>query len=237
MGGLPEQIAARLAQAVEADRLVDGKSLPHEMILEGLRPALRRSTGADRTPTPLRAFCLPFEDLFTLLPRKAKQKGSIARGSVTPVWAFISQTLLVEQSKDFIRDFKAQILAGRQAEARARAAAFWPVAAAALSGALADGKKARGVLGSDLIVADAAEDGASARRRPRRPRHPASAAQARARAERRVAVVAAQDLRPAGRERARRGALRRGHRDAPAGAAVGGAEACRSWSRARRRIR
>ena len=46
LGGLPEQIAARLAQAVEVDRLVDGKSLPHEMILEGLRPALRRARTA-----------------------------------------------------------------------------------------------------------------------------------------------------------------------------------------------
>ena len=157
LGGLPEQIAARLAQAVEVDRLVDGKSLPHEMILEGLRPALRRAAGAERTPTPLRAFCLPFEDLFTLHPRKAKQKGSIARGSVTPVWAWISQTLLVEQSKDYIRDFKALVLAGKHAEARACAAAFCPVAATALSNALADMKKARGVLGSDLVAADAAE--------------------------------------------------------------------------------
>ncbi|HEY0299954.1 MAG TPA: hypothetical protein VGC36_01370, partial [Rhizomicrobium sp.] len=104
LGGLPEQIAARLAQAVEVDRLVDGKALPHEMILEGLRPALRRVPGADRTPTPLRAFCLPFEDLFTLLPRKAKQKGAIARGSVAPVWAWISQGVLAEQTKDYIRD-------------------------------------------------------------------------------------------------------------------------------------
>ena len=157
LGALPEQIAARLAQAVEVDRLVDGKALPHEMILEGLRPALRRTAGADRTPTPLRAFCVPFEDLFTLLPRKTKQKGSIARGSVTPVWAFITQTLLVEQSKDYIRDFKALTLAGKQHEARLRAAAFWPVAAAALNGALADAKKARLALGSDLVAADATE--------------------------------------------------------------------------------
>ena len=157
LGGLPEQIAARLAQAVEVDRLVDGKSLPHEMILEGLRPALRRVAGAERTPTPLRAFCLPFEDLFTLHPRKVKQKGSIARGSVTPIWAWISQQLLVEQTKDYIRDFKALVLAGKHAQARACAAAFWPVAATALSDAIAEPKKARGVLGTELIVADAAE--------------------------------------------------------------------------------
>ncbi len=157
LGSLPEQIAARLAQAVEVDRLVDGKSLPHEMILDGLRPALRRAAGAERTPTPLRAFCLPFEDLFTLHPRKAKQKGSIARGSVMPVWSWVSQTLLVEQSKDYIRDFKALVFAGKHAQARACAAAFWPVAGAALNAALAEPKKARAVLGSELVTADAAE--------------------------------------------------------------------------------
>src|SRR5664279_1145531 len=138
LAGLPEQIAARLAQAVEVDRLVDGKSLPHEMILEGLRPVLRRAAGADRTPTPLRAFCMPFEDLFTLHPRKAKQKGSIARGSVMPLWAWISQTLLVEQTKDYTSDFKALVLAAKHAEARARAAEFWSVASASIQTRLAD---------------------------------------------------------------------------------------------------
>ncbi|HXC56132.1 MAG TPA: hypothetical protein VNU97_12615 [Rhizomicrobium sp.] len=160
LGGLPEQIAARLAQAVEVDRLVDGKMLPHEMILEGLRPALRRATGADRTPTPLRAFCLPFEDLFTLLPRKSKQKGLIARGSVMPVWAWISQVLLAEQTKDYIREFKALVLAAKHAEARERAAAFWAVAATAMQARLCDDaglKAARAMLNSELIAADAGE--------------------------------------------------------------------------------
>ncbi len=158
LGGLPEQIAARLAQAVEVDRLVDGKLLPHEMILESLRPALRRAVGSDRTPTPLRAFCLPFEDLFTLVPRKTKQKGLIARGSVTQIWSWISQTLLAEQTKDYIRDFKALILAGHHAEAIERAAAFWPIASAAMFAKLdGDDKNLAAVLGSDLVVADARE--------------------------------------------------------------------------------
>jgi hypothetical protein len=160
LGSLPEQIAARLAQAVEVDRLVDGKMLPHEMILESLRPALRRAAGADRTPTPLRAFCLPFEDLFTLLPRNAKQKGRIARASVAPVWTWINQTLLPEETKSYATDFRAFVLAGKQAEALERAAAFWPIAAKAIRDKLANpasAKVARGILGGDLTVADATE--------------------------------------------------------------------------------
>lgn len=159
LGSLPEQIAARLAQAVEVDRLIDGKMLPHEMILEGLRPALRRAPHADRTPTPLRAFCLPFEDLFTLLPRTAKQKGRIARSSVAPAWNWV-QTILPEETRRYSADFRGHVLAGAHAEARDRAAAYWPVAAKAIRDNLADpagARRARQVLGGDLAVADAAE--------------------------------------------------------------------------------
>ena len=160
LSGLPEQIAQRLAQAVEVDRLVDGKTLPHEMILEGLRPALRRMPGADRTPTPLRAFCIPFEDLFTLLPRKTKQKGRISRGSVAPVWSWVSQTLLPDETRTYAAKFRALVLANKHADARAHAATYWPVAAAAIQHALSNDaglKVARAALGGQLAVDDAIE--------------------------------------------------------------------------------
>jgi hypothetical protein len=161
LGSLPEQIAARLARAVEVDRLVDGKSLPHEMILEGLRPALRRLAGSERTLTPLRFFCVPFEDLFTLVPRtNAKQKGRIARGSVAPIWSWVGQTLLPDETKAYARDFKAAIVAGKQADAKARAEMFWPLAADAMRDALASDvrrKAARVPLTNELVVADAEE--------------------------------------------------------------------------------
>lgn len=157
LGGLPEQVAARLAQAVEIDRLNEGKSLPHDLILDSLRPALRRAAGYDRTPTPLRAFCIPFEDIFTLHPRKAKQKGAVARGSVAPVWAWLSQSLIPAETKDFIREFKSLTLAGRHVEARQRAAAYWPVAASALADGLDNHPQARAALGSELAASDAAE--------------------------------------------------------------------------------
>jgi hypothetical protein len=159
LGSLPEEIATRLAQAVEADRLIDGKMLPHEMILESLRPALRRSASADRTPTALRAFCQPFEDLLTFAPRTVKQKGRIARSSVAPMWTWI-QSLLPDETRRYCTDFRALLLAARHGEAQERAAAFWPLAAAAMRTALAHPAGAaasRVVLGGDLAVADAAE--------------------------------------------------------------------------------
>ena len=53
LGSLPGTAAARLAMAVEVDQLMDNHNLPHNDILEGLRPILRREN-YERTPTPLR---------------------------------------------------------------------------------------------------------------------------------------------------------------------------------------
>ena len=161
LGSLPEEIAARLARAVEIDRLADGKALPHDMILEGLRPALRRLPGAERTLTPLRYFCVPFEDLFTLVPRTTvKQKGRISRGSVAPIWTWLNQSLLPEETRAYSRDFKSAIVSNRAGDAKARAEAYWPLAAGALRDALcsdARRKDARVPLTSELVVADAEE--------------------------------------------------------------------------------
>ena len=161
LGSLPEQIAARLARAVEIDRLVEGASLPHELILQSLRPSLRRLSGSERTPTALRFFCLPFEDLFTAAPhRDIKQKGRIARGSVAPIWTWVSQTLLPLETKIYCRNFKSAFVAGNHVGTKAHAGSFWPIAAEAMRAALSDDaerKAARAVLGSDLVLADAEE--------------------------------------------------------------------------------
>jgi hypothetical protein len=161
LGSLPEEIAARLARAVEVDRLADGKSLPHDMILDGLRPALRRLAGSERTPTPLRYFCIPFEDLFTVAARKGtKQKGRIARANVEPIWSWLGQTLLPEETRAYSREFKAAIIAGKHADAKTRAEEFWRITSAALRDALssdAGRKSASTILGGELAVADAQE--------------------------------------------------------------------------------
>ena len=81
LGGLPGNIAARLAKAVEVDRLTDGKALPHDMIMEGLRPVLRENQPRERTPTPLRLLCRPFEDFLFNGAKKSKRAASRA-----PAW-------------------------------------------------------------------------------------------------------------------------------------------------------
>jgi hypothetical protein len=159
LGALPPQVASRLAKAVEIDRLNEGQSLPHETILEGLRPVLR-GNAADRAPTPLRLFCQPFEDLLTVVQRKQKQQGRIARGSIMPVWNWVTQTLVPKEASAFSIGVKTAVMAGRNDEAFAYAAAFWTTAAQAIRAALESerGRKtARAALDGAIVVEDARE--------------------------------------------------------------------------------
>jgi hypothetical protein len=156
LGGLPGPVAARLAMAVEIDRLMDGHVLPHDDILASLRPILARDHG-ERTPTPLRLFCRPFEDLLTCSPRRTKQKGVLARSSLVPVWNWLANSVLPTQTISYIADVKAQVLANKHDAANARARAFWPLAGEAMQAALAD-PKIRSTLPARLGDVFAVED-------------------------------------------------------------------------------
>jgi hypothetical protein len=159
LGGLPAHLAHRLAKAVEVDRLAEGKLLPHDLILSGLRPVLREPPQAERTLTPLRLFCLPFEDLLSSEPRREKRKGRIARESIIPVWKWLNENLLPDAAQAYTRDTRDAILAIRFDDARAHATEFWSASSAAIRSALAterDRMAAEATLGK-LIVADAEE--------------------------------------------------------------------------------
>jgi hypothetical protein len=159
LGSLPGHAAARLAMAVEVDRLMDGRSLPHQDILDGLRPVLRRDH-YERAPTPLRLFCRPFQDLLTCQPRRVKQKGMIARGTLVPAWNWISQSLLPAEADLYVKETKLHVLNHRLDAAIARATEFWPLAAQALKQALSSegGRQAaQKILGDAFAVADVSE--------------------------------------------------------------------------------
>ena len=160
LGALPPLVASRLAKAIEIDRLNEGQSLPHELILDGLRPVLRRGQSYDRAATPLRLFCRPFEDLLSMTPRSQKQKGRIARSSIMPVWNWISQTLAANDASAFSIGVKTSVLSGNTDEMMKHAAQFWSAASQAIFDALNSDrgrKAARTVLESDIVVADAQE--------------------------------------------------------------------------------
>ncbi len=158
--GLPVPIAARLAKAIEVDRLSGGTALPHELILDAVRPSLRRTPPSDRTPTPLRLFCRPFEDLLTLQARTEKTKGRIARSSIAPVWNWLSQTLVPDPASAFAIGVKTAAMSSNPSEALNRATRFWEIAAQGLHAALDSEKSrkaARTILGDEMAVADAQE--------------------------------------------------------------------------------
>ena len=152
LGKLPESAASKLAQAIEMDRLMDGRELPHDVILSGLRPSLGQSS---RTLTPLRLFCQPFEDLLDSAARKTKHKAVIARASVVPVWNWVSTVLLSDESQAFSRTVKALILSGKTDDALTRTRPFWFIAGAAMRAALDHNEAAKHL--SEGEIADARE--------------------------------------------------------------------------------
>lgn len=159
LGGLPPQMATRLAQAVEVDRLSDGTALPHDLILDGLRPVLRRAEPR-RTLTPTRIFCRPIEDLLVAGARKQKLTARISRDAIAPVWEWLEQTLAPDALRRYADGVKEAVFSGQIEAAMSIAGEFWPVASAAILDALSSDearKSARHILGSELIVADAVE--------------------------------------------------------------------------------
>jgi hypothetical protein len=160
LGTLPENIATRLACAVEVDRLMDGTALPHDLILEGLRPMLRRTERRTRTPSAIRLFSRPFEDLLISTNAKPKQKGRIARASLTPVWTWVSESLMQQTANKFIADLRPLILSRRFDDALKLAKPVWTEASQAIRQTLSSesGRQmARIALKSDATIADAAE--------------------------------------------------------------------------------
>jgi hypothetical protein len=158
LGSMPKDIAARLATAVELDRLADGKALPHELILDGLRPILRSDDTRRRTPTPLRLFCIPFEDLLVNTPRREKQKGRILRAHVVPIWHWVSHYVIPAEAAAYSSVIRSCALTARFGKALERAEQFWPVAGAAMATALAkDRKAAVTAMGGDAAADDAVD--------------------------------------------------------------------------------
>ena len=110
-------------------------------------------------PTPLRLFCRPFQDLLTCVPRIAKQKAVIARGTLVPAWNWICNDLLPADAAAYTNECRALILAHKHDEALARAAKFWPLAATAMAKRFVEAGRAdrRKALGDAAAVEDAAE--------------------------------------------------------------------------------
>lgn len=134
--------------------------MPQPLLVPALHRTLLDSERPQRANTPMRIFCLPFEDLLTNEPRQKKQKGRIVRSSITPVWNWLGQQLIPEGLNTFSLSVKTAALGLRDGDMQMGAAAFWMAAADALRNKLSteSGRKsARHLLGDEGVIADAQE--------------------------------------------------------------------------------
>lgn len=107
----------KLVDAVERDRMVGGQELPHETLLDLMRPALREKEFSSRVPTPERLFCVAFEDLLNALPDRRKQFGRIARSSIRPMWEWLRKELLPGEFEEIENKITELVVADNMAEA------------------------------------------------------------------------------------------------------------------------
>ena len=93
LASLPPDKATMLAVAVERDRLQGKPGMPADLILDGLRPALRLAS-ARRIPMPQRLVCEPFADFLVDDTREYKQAGRISRSSIRALWRWLAKDAL-----------------------------------------------------------------------------------------------------------------------------------------------
>lgn len=97
LGQIRDHDLEKLVTAVELDRLGGGADLPHDTLLDAMRPALRENPNYSRIPTPERLFCVAFEDLVNALPGRRKQAGRISRESIRPMWTWLQTRVLADK--------------------------------------------------------------------------------------------------------------------------------------------
>jgi hypothetical protein len=83
--------------------------MPVDVILEALRPMLRRAR--KRIPTPRRLVCVAFEDLLIDGPREEKQTGRILRSSVVTLWQWLATEGLGDKLAELEKRIATAILA------------------------------------------------------------------------------------------------------------------------------
>ena len=137
---------ARSNLLTELERLeVCGNEMPGSApLLEKLRAEFRKNEPTHRTghvprrvANPSRYFFTPLEPLLVNGAPEHANSGWILRGSLAPIWEWISRDLLPTMARDYIEEMKPLIVADRQQEARQVAASFQTKVAKYLESTLA----------------------------------------------------------------------------------------------------
>jgi hypothetical protein len=118
---------ARSNLLAELERLeLCGEEMPGAAaVLEKLRAELRKSGQIhDRAGNPSRYFFAPLEPLLIDGAPEHANSGRIQRGSLSPIWEWISRDLLPTMARDYIKAMNELIAVDNQRQARQVAAAF-----------------------------------------------------------------------------------------------------------------
>jgi hypothetical protein len=90
----------------------------------------------DRMGHPARYFFAPLEPLLTDGASEHANSGRILRGSLFPIWEWITRDLLPTMARDYLKDMNELIAAGNQRQARLAAATFQTKVVKSLEGRL-----------------------------------------------------------------------------------------------------
>jgi hypothetical protein len=128
----------------ELERLeLSGVEMPGSADLQArLRAEIRNNgAGGHRTINPSRYFFMPVEQLLIDGSPEHANEGRIARGSLTPIWEWISRDLLPTMARDYNAQMRDLIAADKQREILKTASAFQTKVTKSLEGTLgrADG--------------------------------------------------------------------------------------------------
>jgi hypothetical protein len=112
---------ARSSLLLELERLeLGGAEMPGSAeILASLRAEFRKDAAApDRAGHPSRHFFAPLEPLLVDGAPEHANSGRIQRGSLSPIWEWISRDLLPTMARDYVKAINEAIAANNQREAR-----------------------------------------------------------------------------------------------------------------------
>jgi hypothetical protein len=125
----------------ELERLeVSGVDMPGSADIQAKLRAEFRKDGSsqNRTSPPSRFFFAPLESLLTEAAPEHANPGRIPRGSLSPIWEWISRDLLPTMARDFDAQMKPLIAADKQKEARQAASVFQTKVVKSLENMLSD---------------------------------------------------------------------------------------------------
>ena len=126
--GLPEEKLKRLGARIELDRQDNLFALPHQTVMDMMRPYLA-AIRAPRVYTPQRILCVPFEDLLTFPDPDFKKRGVLGRGSIAVMWDWVTKDLAASEFQDLAEQFTDAQKGGDQQQANDCAKQIWRLCA------------------------------------------------------------------------------------------------------------